>query len=412
MSHKEVVGVFFDPKSFEILEVCQAARQIADIVWVIDSRAPWPNTSLRFLARFGQVVDSAALTVPELLLSLSRAGVVGVTTFSDWLIALAAEVATELDLPFHPIAVASALVDKSVQRERLAAAGIPVPGFRRVDVGMPLEQRAILVNDIAAPAILKPVSGWGSRSVHLLHSRTELGDALAADYPESMLLEEFLPDRSPAVKGLSDVVSVETVSTKEGPWHFGVTGRFTFFPPMRESGLFFPAVLEADEHSQVLELTERALTALGVRTGVTHTEIKLTPDGPRIIELNGRVGGCIPWLMQALGGPSPLEMALETSLGRGHRRDATIPADRTAFMMWQVPPVGASTITSIDGLSVVSQLEGVRGCTRVRDVGDRVDWREGGIFGNVYMAAGVCNDLASTLALRERILDSVAIDYV
>ena len=47
------------------------------------------------------------------------------------------------------------------------------------------------------------------------------------------------------------------------------------------------------------------IEALGVSTGCLHTEVKFTPDGPEIIEVNGRVGGGVPEMLErAAGSPS------------------------------------------------------------------------------------------------------------
>jgi carbamoylphosphate synthase large subunit len=68
--------------------------------------------------------------------------------------------------------------------------------------------------------------------------------------------------------------------------HFAITGKYPLLPPFRERGDFWPAWLTDDERDREGPLTSEALRALGITTGVAHTEIKLTPDGPRIIEVN------------------------------------------------------------------------------------------------------------------------------
>ncbi|MET0416200.1 MAG: phosphoribosylglycinamide synthetase, partial [Actinoplanes sp.] len=42
---------------------------------------------------------------------------------------------------------------------------------------------------------------------------------------------------------------------------------------------------------RLLEVVQSAHTALGFEHGVTHTEVRLTAQGPRIVEVNGRLGG-------------------------------------------------------------------------------------------------------------------------
>lgn len=53
----------------------------------------------------------------------------GVATFWDRRLLELSYLAAELDLPFHRPEVARRLVDKYLQREALAAAGLPVPRY-------------------------------------------------------------------------------------------------------------------------------------------------------------------------------------------------------------------------------------------------------------------------------------------
>ncbi|MDX7986717.1 hypothetical protein FE392_05115 [Xenorhabdus sp. 12] len=46
--------------------------------------------------------------------------------------------------------------------------------------------------------------------------------------------------------------------------------------------------LNDNEQNQIYALTESAIKELGVNQGITHTELKLTEQGARIIEVNGR----------------------------------------------------------------------------------------------------------------------------
>ncbi|MBP5942800.1 hypothetical protein F3K43_48850 [Streptomyces sp. LBUM 1476] len=59
-----------------------------------------------------------------------------------------------------------------------------------------------------------------------------------------------------------------------------VTGKPALLPPFRETGQFWPSHLPAPEVAALGSLAADAVRALGVRSGITHTEIKLTPHGP------------------------------------------------------------------------------------------------------------------------------------
>ena len=60
-----------------------------------------------------------------------------------------------------------------------------------------------------------------------------------------------------------------------------------------------------------------AHTALGFADGVTHTELKLTPAGPELIEVNARLGGdLIPYLGLRASGVDPAAAAAAVACGR------------------------------------------------------------------------------------------------
>ena len=63
-----------------------------------------------------------------------------------------------------------------------------------------------------------------------------------------------------------------------------------------------------------MELAERAARALGVDVGCLHTEIKLTIDGPRVIEVNGRLGGGIPEMLELASGVSLFNVAARVAV--------------------------------------------------------------------------------------------------
>ncbi len=65
----------------------------------------------------------------------------------------------------------------------------------------------------------------------------------------------------------------------------------------------------------MLEVADGCLGAIGVKTGAFHTEIKLTPDGPWVIEVNGRIGGGVPEMLLKASGVSLFELAMHVALG-------------------------------------------------------------------------------------------------
>ena len=118
-----------------------------------------------------------------------------------------------------------------------------------------------------------------------------------------MVLEGYLADDP----GWSDddvagYVSVESVVAGGVISHLALTGRFELAANFRETGFFIPAALSAAEQDEVLGLASAAIEALGVEIGCLHTEVKFTPEGLRVIEVNGRVGGGVPEMIERAAG--------------------------------------------------------------------------------------------------------------
>jgi cysteine synthase A len=56
-----------------------------------------------------------------------------------------------------------------------------------------------------------------------------------------------------------------------------------------ETGHLYPAGLDTATAAALTATTRAVLQAAGVRLGPTHTELRLGPDGPVVIELNCRL---------------------------------------------------------------------------------------------------------------------------
>ncbi len=52
-----------------------------------------------------------------------------------------------------------------------------------------------------------------------------------------------------------------------------------------------PAQIDPPMQEEVASVVTAFLNAVGIQEGPTHTELKLTPKGPRIVESHNRVGG-------------------------------------------------------------------------------------------------------------------------
>jgi biotin carboxylase len=272
----------------------------------------------RYLSGWQVVPDFAAGTLVAAARALDAGTpVAGVLSWDEARIQAASQVAAALGLPGDPEAVARCR-DKYRSRERLERAGVPQPGFARVGT---LEEALSAAQKIGYPVVLKPRAAAASYGVVRVDDEEELrrhfsfaATATVADairHDEPVLVEEYVSGAEVSVDAVvsGGVVTPVFLARKQigfGPF-FEETGHLVEFPsPLLEGTL--------------PELLTRVHDAIGFRDGWTHTEVKLGPQGPRVIEVNARLGGdLIPYLGQLASGLEPGLLAAAAACGTAPR---------------------------------------------------------------------------------------------
>jgi biotin carboxylase len=137
-----------------------------------------------------------------------------------------------------------------------------------------------------------------------------------------------------------------------------------------ELGHDFPAGLPADMDKDIIDVAHHALRALGLAWGPLHIELRLTPNGPMIIEVNPRLaGGFIPEIVRlALG----IDVVRETvRLAAGEKPELRSRQRMSASIRF-VTPGRDGTIDEISGIAAALRTAGVVDVQMYRKRGDRV----------------------------------------
>ncbi|MGW9395874.1 ATP-grasp domain-containing protein [Streptomyces sp. NPDC055642] len=273
-----------------------------------------------------------------------------VVTSCDYYLPTVALAADRLGLPGpDPEAVGNAC-RKDATRRVLAAAGVPGPRFAVHEEWADLARAA---REIGYPLVVKPVDLCAGMYVRRVDDEEQLGAAVRAlaDFPVNargqrrapvVLLEELLDGPE---------VSVETVSHAGAVHVVGVTDKSVGgAPAFIETGHMFPAALRAAEAAVAEHTALDALKALGLTDGVVaHTEIKLTPAGPRVVEVNPRpAGNRITELVRHVTGIDLAAAFVDVSLGRAPDLRRTDTGLRSAAIGFLVPDA-AGTLAALDG---------------------------------------------------------------
>jgi biotin carboxylase len=159
--------------------------------------------------------------------------------------------------------------------------------------------------------------------------------------------------------------------------HLAVTGRFPLAPPFRETGFFIPSTIPREQTPELLELAGRALRALGFAVGAAHTEIKLTPEGPRVVEVNGRIGGGVPDMLRLVAGVDLVKATMRAALGSAAGISELPETDGVGYRFFYQPPPSARRIVSIDGVDRLRALAGVESVHLHYPPGTEVDAAHG-----------------------------------
>jgi biotin carboxylase len=372
------VAVLHHPRSFFPTDLSNQVGDSADVLWVVDELCVEDSTSIRLMRRLGTVVDIAGLDVEQAASRLAEHKPDGIVSFVDDHVELAAALAARLDLTYHTPEVAATLVDKRRQRAALHGAGIAGPDFWPMPAGSTSSDVTELSKQITYPAVLKPAEGSGSKDILLAASPDELLSFLTDGVRKSdHLIEAYIPDDVVVDQWFANYLSVESVISSGHVSHVAITGRFPLAEPFRETGNFVPGILDPELHAPVLAMVDGAIEALGIRDAVIHTEIKLTADGPKFIEVNGRLGGRPPFVLRSVSNVNLFRSAFEVAVGKPVVFDGFAECHGVGFWLMLQPPMWARSVTRMNGLNELSDVAGVDTVSLGRRPGEPIDWREG-----------------------------------
>lgn len=408
---RPVIAVVYDFGSVAPADIVDRLEPLGDVVLAVCRSAHTEQLAplLGDLAAVVQVDGDHPADLDEAATHLRAHRPAAVLTYSERRLAVTAELAARLGLPYHDAATVRLLTDKYEQRRRLRERR-GVDPVRTALLRTPRDWAAAL-GAVGLPAVLKPARGEGSRNTHLVRDAAT-GSALAERLlvgpggEGALVLEEYLAgvDRAP----FGDHVSVESAVVEGRVTHWAVTGKFPLAPPFREVGHYWPAPLAADEQAAVADLAGRAVRALGVRTGVTHTEVKLTADGPRLIEVNGRLGGFQAGLGRLAGGLDPVALAAGLALG-GPAPTTWVPQDRVVFARAVPTPADGGLLTRVHGVTDALALPGLDAYeTRVRP-GTHVE--PGVASGELAVLWGTAATHAAMVDVLDKALDALTYTF-
>jgi len=318
--------------------------------------------------------------------------VVGV---DDDSVVVATAVAARLRLKGNALTAAVAARDKHRQRQLLAAAQVPVPGFalHRFD-----EDSRQLAKQIVYPCVLKPLRLSASRGViradnpaAFVAAHARLSSILGGCDTE-FLVEDFVPGYEVALEGLlvNRRLHVLALFDKPDP----LDGPF-----FEETIYVTPSRAPAGLQKTIAECTERAIRALGLVEGPVHAELRYNERGPWLIELAARpIGGRCSAVLRFGDGVALEELILRHALGMPI---PSLTREAIAAGVMMIPIPGAGVLQEVRGVAEAKAVPLVEDVQITAHPGERlVPFPEGSRYPGFIFARGT-TPAAVEAALRE-----------
>ncbi|GAC1346397.1 MAG: ATP-grasp domain-containing protein [Myxococcales bacterium] len=322
----------------------------------------WPGAIPLEFAR----PEEAALVLAAAVRARAPVAVLGV---DEETAVIAALTSAQLGLPHNPVAAVQATRNKALARALLLRAGVPVPWFEVV----PREPGAAALDALCRrapyPCVVKPLVLSGSRGVIRADDAPALRAALARTAallrsPEvavrrdpalgQLLVEEFLPGPEIALEGLLDEGRVRPLAVFDKP------------DPL--DGPFFEETLYVTPSRHTAALQEAAwgslqdaVRALGLRDGPLHAELRLTPRGPRVLEVAARsIGGLCGRVLRFGVGVSLEDLIVRHALASAAGTGLSLPArEGAAAGVMMLPIRRGGVLREVRGLPSARAVAGV-----------------------------------------------------
>lgn len=210
------------------------------------------------------------------------------TIASDVAAPTVAYVAEQMGLAGNSYEAALRAHDKHLMREALVAAGVDCPKFRVRTASLTDRCTDRVQTELELPLIVKPADRSGSLGVQKVTKWEELEPAVKEAQRVALggeaLIEEFIEGRE---------ISVEMISCEGVHYALQITDKTTTEAPhFVELAHHQPSSLPAEMQERIFGITRKALDALGLTSGASHSEYRITKEGRVVVmEIGGRMGG-------------------------------------------------------------------------------------------------------------------------
>ncbi|WP_270525507.1 ATP-grasp domain-containing protein [Longibaculum muris] len=346
------------------LPAIEKARELGLNTIVVDMN---PN-AIGFNVEGVQKEVISTIDIPAILEAAKKYKIDGIMTLAtDMPMRAVAAVSTEMNLVGIDADTALKATNKAEMRKALQLGGVPIPKYFKVTNKCEYLNAAKQFN---VPFIVKPADSSGSRGIFEVVDITDedlVNKAYEYCHPYSrsgdVVVEEYMNGPE---------VSVETLSV-DGVCHvIQITDKLTTGVPFFvEMGHNQPSLLTNEIKERIAFTAIEAIKAIGIKNGPAHTEIIVTKEGPKIVELGARLGGdnITTHLVPLSTGINMVECSIKIALGEKPNLEKQF--DKGSAIRYLKTENGV--ISRITGIKQAEKINGIKQISIVHDIGSTVE---------------------------------------
>lgn len=308
----------------------------------------------------------STIDTENILIAAKKHNIDGITTIcTDLPMRSVAHVAHELGLPGISEEAAFTATDKGKMRECMLKNGVPTPRFVNVKTKEEYDS-AIVTFD--KRCVVKAPDNSGSRGIDLIsnvNDKEETDKAFEYCMTSSrcgeLVIEEFMEGPE---------VCVETLNVDGMCYPIQITDQLHKQPPyFTDAGYNQPSLLDEDTKKKIKEVAIAANLAIGNGCGSSCTEIIVTKEGPKIVEIGPRLAGdyMTTDLVPLSTGVDMVKAVINIALG--DPVDMEPKYDKGSCIRYYMKPT-VGIIKEFKGLDEASAIKGVQRVTMLKKIGD------------------------------------------
>ncbi len=312
----------------------------------------------------------STVDIPAILAAAKRHKIDGIMTLaSDMPMRAVAVVAEELGLVGISEDTAIKATNKAAMRLALQENNVPIPLFYKITNKDEYIKAVERIQALDMKCIVKPADNSGSHGIILLKNYDKSTIEDAYDYSiqfsrsGNLMVEEYMegPEVSVETLNIDGVCNVIQVTDK-------LTSGAPFFVEMGHNE---PSLLSESIKDEIIEVAIAANYAIGIEMGPSHTEIKVTKNGPKIVELGARLGGdnITTHLVPLSTGIDMVENCIKIALG--YKPEVNLKYKKGSAIRYF--RVDHGKIIGITGIEEAKKINGVKQISVVHGIGETID---------------------------------------